>query len=219
MIGELFDAVKARGEWENTVVVFTSDHGEMNGDAHLIYKQVFLDGAALVPLIVREPGMQARVVSDPVELMDVGPTVLDLAGCGKDGRYGMALSLADVIEGKDPSGPRDEAVSEFKGELMLATRDTKIVFNTDGNAYLLFDRSAGEQVNLVGQQNLADVEEGLRVRALQRLLASSTQRPLFRPRRARRHRLPRPLRKSVRRLRVNSLRDSMVRRVHRRSIS
>ena len=219
LIGELFDAVKARGEWENTVVIFTSDHGELNGDANLIYKQVFLDGAAHVPLIVREPGTPSRLVSDPVELMDVGPTVLDLAGCGTDGRYGLALSLADVIRGKDSSGPRNEALSEFKGEVMLATRDHKIVLNADGDAYLLFDRSTDERINLVGHHDLAGIEQDLRVRALQRLMTSSTQRPLFQSSKPRRFRLPRSVKKKLRRFRVNMLRDSMAQRLHRNPTS
>jgi choline-sulfatase len=51
-IGGILQAVEARGELDNTVILFTSDHGELNGDFGLIYKSVLLDGAARVPLIV-----------------------------------------------------------------------------------------------------------------------------------------------------------------------
>ena len=52
-IGEILEAVEGRGELDNTIIVFVSDHGEMNGDAGLVYKSNFLDGAVRVPLLVR----------------------------------------------------------------------------------------------------------------------------------------------------------------------
>jgi len=58
-IGEILEVVEARGEMDNTVIAFTSDHGEMNGDHGLIYKMNFYDGALRVPLVVRVPGARA----------------------------------------------------------------------------------------------------------------------------------------------------------------
>ena len=55
-IAGIVEAVEARGEWDNTVVVMSSDHGEMNGDFELIYKSQFLNSASRVPLLVRAPG-------------------------------------------------------------------------------------------------------------------------------------------------------------------
>ena len=54
-IGEILDTIEARGELENTIIVHTSDHGEMNGDYGLIYKGNFLNGAVRIPLLVRIP--------------------------------------------------------------------------------------------------------------------------------------------------------------------
>ena len=60
------------------MVVLVSDHGEMNGDAGLIYKSNFLDGALRVPLVVRTPGMVGGAVSDAlVEWIDIGPTLIE----------------------------------------------------------------------------------------------------------------------------------------------
>ena len=53
-IGRIFSTVEERGEWEDTIVVFASDHGEMNGDYGLIYKSNFLNGAVRVPLLVHQ---------------------------------------------------------------------------------------------------------------------------------------------------------------------
>ena len=52
-IGDILDTIKARGELDNTIIVHTSDHGEMNGDYGLIYKSNFLNGAVRIPLLVR----------------------------------------------------------------------------------------------------------------------------------------------------------------------
>ena len=60
-IGEILAVIEARGELDNTVIAFTSDHGEMNGDHGLIYKMNFYDGALRVPLIIRVPA--ARTAS------------------------------------------------------------------------------------------------------------------------------------------------------------
>ena len=54
-IGEVLEAVEKRGELDRTIIAFTSDHGEMNGDWGLIYKMNFLSGSVSVPLIVRTP--------------------------------------------------------------------------------------------------------------------------------------------------------------------
>ena len=68
----------------NTVVMMTSDHGEMLGDHHRWRKSLPYEGAARIPLLVRAPrrfGLQAGAVIDrPVGLQDIAPTVLELAG-------------------------------------------------------------------------------------------------------------------------------------------
>ena len=79
-IGEILDAIEARGELENTIIVHTSDHGEMNGDYGLIYKSNFLNGAVRIPLLVRTPDTlrlqtppTGTICESPVEWIDIGP--------------------------------------------------------------------------------------------------------------------------------------------------
>ncbi|HSG39508.1 MAG TPA: sulfatase-like hydrolase/transferase, partial [Thermoanaerobaculia bacterium] len=82
-IGNILEVVRNRGELERTLIVFTSDHGEMNGDQGLIYKANFLDPVVQVPLIIRPPAGDAsggRELSTVAELMDVGATIVDYAG-------------------------------------------------------------------------------------------------------------------------------------------
>jgi choline-sulfatase len=75
-LGELLDAVP-----ENTLVVFTSDHGDMLGERAMVQKRCFYEWSARVPLLIRLPdGADAgTVVEAPVSLLDLAPTLLDLA--------------------------------------------------------------------------------------------------------------------------------------------
>ncbi len=82
-VGRLLDELEKTGQKENTIVIFTSDHGEMLGDHNIYIKGPFLyDPAIKVPLIVSYPGVIEgdRRTSALVELGDLAPTVLEAAG-------------------------------------------------------------------------------------------------------------------------------------------
>lgn len=175
LVGRIFATIKARGEWDRTIIVFTSDHGEMNGDAGLIYKNVFLDGSCRVPLIIRDPTTPtARDESAPVEMFDVAPTMLELAGIDHD--FGFTQSLAGLVRG-DAAAPRSSALSEYDGEVLLVTDEWKAAVNRDGDIYLLFDRAAGESENLAGVEASRGIEDELRRLMLERLVQSSSRAP------------------------------------------
>ena len=71
---------------EDTIVVVISDHGDMLGERGLWYKMSFFEGSARVPFIVHHPAsMQARRVAEPVSLLDLAPTLVELAGGWPDG--------------------------------------------------------------------------------------------------------------------------------------
>ena len=72
-IGEIVQVIEERGELDNTVIAFTSDHGEMHGDWDLIYKVNFLDGALRVPMLLRTPHTAGSVSDALVENCDLGP--------------------------------------------------------------------------------------------------------------------------------------------------
>ncbi len=118
-LGRLMAALKVSGLAGNTVVVLTSDHGEMLGDRGLWYKMSFFEGASRVPLIVASPGrFAARRVAASVSLLDLAPTLADLA-CGVadlggpiDGR-----SLPPHLEGRTG---HDEALGEYLAEGAIA---------------------------------------------------------------------------------------------------
>lgn len=99
-IGRILDAVDRRGWLDNTLIIYTSDHGDMTGDHHLWRKSYAYEPSARVPMLMRGPGIPAGKVSDaPVELCDILPTLLDAAGAPIprqiDGR-----SLRDAANGR-----------------------------------------------------------------------------------------------------------------------
>jgi len=81
----LFEALRERGELENTIVVFTSDHGEALGEQHLFgHRHGVYQTLVHVPLILSYPGvLDAGRVSERVSNLDIYSTVCDLAGIGK----------------------------------------------------------------------------------------------------------------------------------------
>ena len=142
-IGEILRVVEERGELDRTVVAFVSDHGEMNGDFQLLYKHNFLGPAGGCRSSSPAPwrATPARAVNDTmVELMDLGATLVELAG-GTQIKRSLARSVVPALI--DPSrSHRDSALSEMRREIMLATSDWKVALNRDGEVYLLFDLGA-----------------------------------------------------------------------------
>jgi choline-sulfatase len=147
-IGDILDMLEDRFMADDTLILFTSDHGEMNGDHGLIYKGNFLNASVNIPLIMRPPS-GCRGVSDAlVELIDVGTTILDYA----EGGTWPGLSLRPVLEGKAATRRRFVA-SEFRGHTMIADARWKAEFAPDGRTELLFNRlhDPQESKNLAGR--------------------------------------------------------------------
>lgn len=112
----LLDVLETTGQLDSTMIIFTSDHGELLGDHGLIYKGCrFFEGLVHVPLIVSWAGNFSRALrSDAlVELVDLAPTILDVAGL--DIPYFMqGKSLKGILTGnQDPSFHKDHVVSEY----------------------------------------------------------------------------------------------------------
>ena len=168
-VGEVLAVVAERGELDNTVIALVSDHGEMNGDFGLTYKDNFLDPAVRIPFLMKLPaqvggGARGAVTDALVELMDLGPTLIELAG-GKPLPRSFARSVLPVL--RDPEQRhRDGALSEHRREIMMATDEWKIAVNRDGEPYLLFDRRSDPQEtrNLAALPDYRDVEQELRDR-------------------------------------------------------
>lgn len=114
-LGRLLDYLEASGQMDETLIVVTSDHGDMLGDHHLWGKATPFEGAYRIPLIIRDPRRRApagTVVDSFTESIDVAPTILDWMGLesppGFNGR-----SLLPFLGGGSPDGWRDHIFFEL----------------------------------------------------------------------------------------------------------
>lgn len=120
-VGRLFDALEATGQLDNTLFVFTSDHGYWYGEHGLsVERRLAYEEAARIPLLVRYPPLVGgcRVI-DPFALsIDLAPTVLELAGVktpgGMDGR-----SLVPLLKGKTPGDWRTSFLIEYYSDTVF----------------------------------------------------------------------------------------------------
>ena len=157
-VGELLAELDNCGLAEDTIVMFTSDHGDMLGERRMIQKRSFYEWSARVPLIFAAPdGTDAgRRVGEPVSLVDIMPTLLDLAGVDMqsvtltDGR-----SLLPLLEGRPE--PDRAIFSELHAEgvhttcVMVRQGDFKYI-HTTGHPAQLYDvaNDPYEWTNLAG---------------------------------------------------------------------
>jgi choline-sulfatase len=122
-IGQVLGGLRDAGLEEDTVVLFTTDHGEMLGERGLWYKMAFFEPSARVPLVVRMPGRAgagARVAR-PVSQLDLAPTLLELAVPGDGEAVAAELdgtSLVPLLHGA-ADGP-DQVVAEYLAEGVTA---------------------------------------------------------------------------------------------------
>lgn len=112
-IGRLVEGLRAAGAFDSTVIVVTSDHGELMGDHWTLGKFGFFDPACHVPLVIRAPGGAAgRRVLDFSEAVDLVPTILELAGIEVPGHLD-GRSLAAIVRGDSGGTGRDEVHWEY----------------------------------------------------------------------------------------------------------
>ena len=170
-VGSLLETLEAAGLAEDTIVVFTSDHGEMLGERGMWYKQYFYEDSVRVPLIIRDPNSdKTGSVSELVSLIDLLPTFMDIASDGNppetpgplDGR-----SLSGFLNGNIDDWD-NKVIAEYTGEGVIAPcrmvrRDNYKYIYTHGHPPLLYDLDADplEVDNLAGQPEVADVENAM----------------------------------------------------------
>lgn len=113
-LGRIFSALRESGRWDETIVIFTSDHGEMMGDHWLLGKGGFHDGSYHIPLVIRDPAATAdgRQVDAFTSAADIMPTLCERLGV-EPRNHQDGASLLPFVEGSEPSGWRDAAFWEF----------------------------------------------------------------------------------------------------------
>ncbi len=162
-LGRLIQALRSSGLADDTIVMLTSDHGEMLGERGLWYKMSFFEGASRVPLVVASPGrFPPRRVGASVSLVDVLPTLFDLSG-GDAGALGSSIdgrSLAPHLAGRQG---HDEAIGEYLAEgavapIVMIRRGAIKFIHSPYDPDQLYDlqRDPGERHNLADKPDHAD---------------------------------------------------------------
>jgi hypothetical protein len=133
-IGRITDALKAKGMYDDTVILFIADHGETMGDYRHAGKRTMLSCANRIPFILRVPGMEGGERCDPVSLVDVAPTLLSLFGVDYDP---AEFDGIDVLSGK-----HGEVYSQYefgeKGCYMVAGAEDKLIYDSATARYAYF---------------------------------------------------------------------------------
>ncbi|MGB5261169.1 MAG: sulfatase, partial [Gammaproteobacteria bacterium] len=159
-LGQLVELLKSSGLWENSLVIFNSDHGDEfheRGEFGHAHRNVYPELTA-VPLLVHYPaelGIPAGRLSDPVQQLDIYPTVLDVLGI----TLPQPVSGHSLLTHNRPVEEAAVAVSTVNGVMAIRTRQQSLVTDLDSdNTPQVFNRIADplELSPMVGQAAVAD---------------------------------------------------------------
>jgi arylsulfatase len=175
-MGRILWSLEASGQADNTIVVFTSDHGEMLGAHRLLYKSVMYEESARVPLLLRVPYRNQKPVrvAQPVSHIDIAPTLFELLG-RRDRADGLpGESHVRVLEGKKKA--EDHVFLEWhtskesegpspNGRTVVSPDGWKLI-DYENDRGMLFDRTKDphEMNNLLGRPEGRTAESRLRAK-------------------------------------------------------
>ncbi|MEK9671837.1 MAG: choline-sulfatase [Rhodospirillaceae bacterium] len=172
-VGRIMAVLEEMDLSENTVVVLTSDHGEMLGERGAWFKQYFYEPSIGIPFVFRAPGrFKPARRKELVSLVDFLPTFMDFATDGGDWEAISDLdghSLTGLLSG-DGGGWDNVVVSEYTGEgvsvpCRMIRRDNYKYIYTHGHPPLMYDLANDplEATNIAGQAATVDIEAKLYV--------------------------------------------------------
>ena len=169
-VSRLLAILDETGRLEDTVVIITSDHGEMLGERGAWYKMSCYEGSARVPFLVRAPALFAPArISAPVSTMDLLPTLVDLASDG-DGREVVGpLDGRTLLPHLSGTPDRDDVVAEYLAEgaiapIVMIRRGRFKFIHSPADPDQLFDLGSDphEHVNLAADPDSAPLVEAFR---------------------------------------------------------
>lgn len=195
-LGLLGETLAAGGMADDTIVIFTADHGDMLGERGLWYKMCFYEWAMNVPLIVSAPPrFDPRRVSTLVSLVDLLPTLCELCGGDLGGAAAPlepvdGTSLVPLLEGDSADG---EVIAEYMGEGAIAPmfmirrgRHKYVVSRPDPPQLFDLESDPDELVNLATDPDHADTAAVLAEEVLSRWDAVAIHDQVLASQRARR---------------------------------
>ncbi len=171
-VGRLMDELDRRGLLDRTIVVFTSDHGEMLGDHHLLFKGTHYDCVTNVPLIIARPGdpqggQTRRGIAQSVDIM---PTILELAGTDiPEGVQGKSL-VPMLADGKEELY-REAFIEDPEMRRTVRTPTARLTWHGEGQRGELYDLTRDPHClhNLWDRPEAADLQRQLMDRLVARM--------------------------------------------------
>ena len=150
-VGRLLEQLGAMGLADDTLIVFTADHGNMLGDLNRWFKGAMYEGSARIPLLIKAPASsplagpfnRGKVVNNIVESIDVMPTLCEMVGVPLPAQGIQGHSLTKLVAGDD-QGWNDVAFVE-RNSSMIRTTQYKLIKNGEknqrrgGSGYELYD--------------------------------------------------------------------------------
>ena len=169
-LGRLVALLRDTGRLDGTVIIVTSDHGEMLGDRGAWYKMSFFEGSARVPLVIRAPGLfRPGRVAAAVSTMDLLPTLAGLAGEGEVPEAAGPLDGRSLLPHLSGAPDRDEVAAEYLAEgaaapIVMIRRGPRKFVHSPADPDQLYDLAAdpGERVNLAADPASAGLVAGFR---------------------------------------------------------
>ncbi|MEM7531285.1 MAG: sulfatase-like hydrolase/transferase [Chloroflexota bacterium] len=166
-VGIVLDALERSGQWDNTRILYTSDHGEMLGEQGFFFKGLMHESSAGIPMIMAGPDVpEAHICHTPVNLIDVYPTVIETVGAAltEEDSTLHGRSLIDIAN--EPDDKERVTLSEYhsvasqSGTYMVRCGYYKYVHYLGQDAQL-FDLSADphEANNLAGGAPMQELRE------------------------------------------------------------
>ncbi len=180
MVGRVLDTLTAIGLSDNTVILFTSDHGEMLGERGMWFKKHFFEPSLRIPLFIKGGCFGAQRVETPASLVDLLPTLMGIAeGAGWTSPV-EDLDGTDLATLLDAPETERQIYAEYLAEatispiFMVRQGRYKYIYSSE-DPPLLFDVPADpdERQNLAGNPSLSSVEGRLRGLVLQRWNSSA----------------------------------------------
>ncbi|HXS12576.1 MAG TPA: sulfatase-like hydrolase/transferase [Acidobacteriaceae bacterium] len=141
--GQVLNALDRLGLADNTIVIYTADHGEMLGDLGLWDKFQFYEGSCGVPLLARVPGNAAAICNEPVSLISLAATVADLCDVDLTAQKD-ARSFADLIVRPGSSFQYGPVFAEFR----VGKKDAKYMIRDGDYKYTYWTNDIPELYNL-----------------------------------------------------------------------
>jgi len=170
-IGQMLDALSDKGLLDNTIIIFSSDHGDYLGDHNLIGKGTFFESGIRVPLLVHIPWHdESRTCRDLTCLTDVTPTLLHLAGCDVP-HYMDAVPLPEL--GIPNATPREVIVGMAQGGWMIEDGTWRMSkYATGENLLFHIAEDPAEQHNLYDDPGYLDVRTRLDTQLMQEIMSA-----------------------------------------------